>query len=255
MRVSVITVCFNSAATIRDTIESVLAQDYEDIEYIIIDGGSTDQTLQIISEYKHCISKFITEPDRGIYDAMNKGIRLASGDVVGMLNSDDIYISQTAISELMSVMNSSGVDAVYADLIIVDPVRTDKVLRYYSSKHFTIAKFRYGWMPAHPTFFVKRSAYSIAGLFNINFKIAADFDMLLRLLLMHKISHVYYPKCIVRMRAGGVSTSGIHQSILINREIIRSCKFNGVYTNALLLALKIPRKMSEKIGRFFYEFF
>ena len=177
MRVSVITVCFNSAATIRDTIESVLTQDYKDIEYIIIDGGSTDQTLQIISEYKNYISKFITEPDRGIYDAMNKGIRLASGDVVGMLNSDDLYISQTAISELMGAMNSSGADAVYADLIIVDPVRTDKVLRYYSSKHFTVAKFRYGWMPAHPTFFVKKSAYDVAGLFSTVFRIAADFDM------------------------------------------------------------------------------
>ena len=248
MRVSVITVCFNSAATIRDTIESVLAQDYEDIEYIIIDGGSTDQPLQIISEYKHCISKFITEPDRGIYDAMNKGIRLASGDVVGMLNSDDVYTSQTAISELMEAMNSSGADAVYADLIIVDPVRTDKVLRYYSSKHFNIAKFRYGWMPAHPTFFVKKSAYDVAGLFSTAFRIAADFDMLLRLLLIHGIRSVYYPKCVVKMRAGGMSTSGISSIILLNREIVRSCLDNGIYTNIFLVLLKIPRKVMEVIS-------
>lgn len=248
MKVSVITVCFNSAATIRDTIESVLAQDYQDIEYIIVDGGSTDQTLQIISEYKHCISKFITEPDRGIYDAMNKGIRLATGDVIGMLNSDDVYISQTAISELMGAMNSSGADAVYADLIIVDPARTDKVLRYYSSKHFTIAKFRYGWMPAHPTFFVKKSAYDVAGLFSTAFRIAADFDMLLRLLLIHRIRSVYYAKCVVKMRAGGMSTSGISSTILLNREIVQSCLDNGVYTNIFLVLLKIPRKFMEVIS-------
>jgi glycosyltransferase involved in cell wall biosynthesis len=249
MRVSVITVCFNSAATIRDTIESVLTQDYKDIEYIIIDGGSTDQTLQIVSEYKHCISKFITEPDRGIYDAMNKGIRLASGDVVGMLNSDDVYISETAISELMGAMNSSGADAVYADLIIVDPVRTDKVLRYYSSKHFTIAKFRYGWMPAHPTFFVKKSAYDVAGLFSTTFRIAADFDMLLRLLLVHKVSSIYYPKSIVRMRAGGISTSGLINKIKLNLEIIQSCRSNGVHTNTFLIASKLPRKLLEFFKR------
>lgn len=251
MRVSIITVCYNSAATIRDTIESVLSQDYSDIEYVIIDGGSTDGTLSIIDEYKERISCFISEPDKGIYDAMNKGIRHATGDVIGMLNSDDAYTSQTAVSQLMLAMISLGVDAVYADLIIIDPVRTDKVLRYYSSKHFNVAKFRYGWMPAHPTFFVKKSAYDVAGLFNIDFKIAADFDMLLRLLLVHKTTHFYYPKCIVRMRAGGVSTSGIRQSIQINSEIIRSCKLNGVYTNALLLALKIPRKMWEKLVIYF----
>ena len=248
MRVSVITVCFNSAATIRDTIESVLAQDYKDIEYIIIDGGSTDQTLQIISEYKNHISKFITEPDRGIYDAMNKGIRLATGDVIGMLNSDDVYISQTTISELMRAMNLSGADAVYADLIIVDPVRADKVLRYYSSKHFSIAKFRYGWMPAHPTFFVKKYAYEIAGMFSTDFIIAADFDMLLRLLLVHKITSTYYPKCVVKMRSGGMSTSGISNSILLNTEIVQSCLSNGVYTNIFLVLLKIPQKVMEIIA-------
>lgn len=251
MKVSIITVCFNSVATIRDTIESVLGQDYSDIEYVIIDGGSTDGTLDIIDEYKERISCLISEPDKGIYDAMNKGICLATGNVIGMLNSDDTYISHTAISELMTAMITSRADAVYADLIIVDPNKTDKVLRYYSSKHFNIAKFRYGWMPAHPTFFVKKSAYDAAGLFNLDFKIAADFDMLLRMLWVHKTTHFYYSKCIVRMKAGGVSTSGIRQSIQINREIMRSCKLNGFYTNALLLALKIPRKISEKISHFF----
>lgn len=245
MKVSLITVCFNSAATIRETIESVLAQDYIDIEYIIIDGCSTDGTLKIIEEYKGRISKIISEPDHGIYDAMNKGINLASGSIIGMLNSDDVYISRSVISELMEAMSSARADSIYADLIIVDPLKTNKILRYYSSKHFNISKFRYGWMPAHPTFFVKKAAYDSAGLFSTNFKIAADFDMLLRLLLVHKISSIYFPKCIVRMRAGGISTSGLINKFKLNEEIIKSCRANGLRTNILLIASKLPRKLLE----------
>ena len=157
-KVSIITVCFNSAKTIRDTIESVLSQDYPNIEYIVIDGGSSDQTLEIVKEYSDRIAIIVSEKDRGIYDAMNKGIALASGEIVGMLNSDDVYINENAVSELMRKMKDANSDSVFADLVIVDPENLNKVVRYYDSSYFNPNKFRFGWMPAHPTFFVKKSS-------------------------------------------------------------------------------------------------
>ena len=155
-KVSIITVCFNSTKTIRDTIESVISQDYPNIEYIIIDGGSSDETVAIVKEYTDRIAVIVSESDRGIYDAMNKGVALASGDIVGMLNSDDVYMNEHAVSELMKTMQDARTDSVFADLVIVDPIDLGKILRYYDSSYFTPSKFRFGWMPAHPTFFVKK---------------------------------------------------------------------------------------------------
>ena len=159
MKVSIITVCFNSVLTIRDTIESVLSQDYADIEYIIIDGVSSDGTMGIIQEYKDNISTVISEQDYGIYDAMNKGIAAATGEVIGMLNADDFYVDDTVVRQLIECMESESSDTVYADLTIVDPVDTRRTLRHYSSSTFNRARLRYGWMPAHPTFLVKRELY------------------------------------------------------------------------------------------------
>ena len=242
-KVSIITVCFNSAKTIRDTIESVLSQDYPDIEYIVIDGGSNDQTIAIIKEYADRIAVIISESDRGIYDAMNKGIALATGDIVGMLNSDDVYINQHAVSDLMKEMHVSKADSVFADLVIVDPLDLGKVMRYYDSSYFTPNKFRFGWMPAHPTFFVKKYLYDKVGPYSLKYKISADYEMLIRLLWVEKASYAYLKRPMVRMRHGGASTSGLKRNWLLNKEIVKACKANGIYTNLGILAIKIPRKL------------
>lgn len=248
-KVSIITVCFNSAKTIRDTIESVLSQDYPDIEYIVIDGGSSDETLAIIKEYADRIAVIVSEKDRGIYDAMNKGLALATGDVVGMLNSDDIYINKHAVSDLIREMQEKNTDSVYADLVIVDPFDLNKVMRYYDSSYFAPNKFRFGWMPAHPTFFVKKSLYEKVGPYSLDYQISADYEMLIRLLWVEKATYTYLPKPVVRMRYGGASTSGLDRNWLLNKEIVKACKANGIYTNMAILALKIPRKLFSLLNK------
>lgn len=251
-KVSIITVCFNSAKTIRDTIESVLSQDYPHIEYIVIDGDSSDQTLEIVKEYSDRIEIIISEKDRGIYDAMNKGIALASGEIVGMLNSDDVYINENAVSELMKKMGDANSDSVFADLVIVDPENLNKVLRYYDSSYFNPNKFRFGWMPAHPTFFVKKALYDKVGPYSLDYKISADYEMLIRLLWVQKASYTYLQKPVVRMRYGGASTADLSRNLLLNREIVQACRANGIYTNLFLVLLKIPAKLWGLIGRKFF---
>ena len=248
MKVSIITVSFNSAKTIADTIDSVLSQDFPDIEYIIVDGCSTDGTVDIIRQNENRISQWISEKDQGMYDAMNKGIAMATGDVIGILNSDDVYMNAHVISDLMRLMHSQNTEVVFADLILVDSSNQNKVLRYYDSGRFHPNKFKYGWMPAHPTVFVKRELYQRVGKFSTTYQIAADYEMLIRMLAIEKASYAYFPKPVVRMRAGGASTSGISRNWILNQEIIRACKENGIYTNLFMLLLKVPAKLW---GRFF----
>ena len=243
-KVSIITVCFNSETTIRDTLESVLSQDYPNIEYIIIDGGSTDKTLVIIKEYKDRIAQIISEKDRGIYDAMNKGIQLATGEIVGMLNSDDTYINKSAITELIQAMLEAKTDSIFADLIIVDAKKPNQVLRLYDSSQFAPHKFKFGWMPAHPTFFTKKNVYDTVGPYSLNYQISADYEMLVRILWVHKTSYTYFPQVLVKMKSGGTSTSGLSRNLLLNQEIVRACRANGINTNLGMLMLKIPQKLS-----------
>ena len=243
--VSIVTVCFNSGKTIRDTIESVLGQDYRALQYIIVDGGSTDSTLQIIEEYRERIAVVISEPDRGIYDALNKGIRAATGDVVGALNSDDFYADTHVVSELMKAMHDAGAEAVFADMVYVDRFDTARVRRYYNSGSWRPSRFRFGWMPAHPTFFIRREWYTRYGLFSLDYRIAADFELLVRLLYRGRARFAYLPRPVVRMRMGGLSTSGLRHSWLLNREIVRACRANGVWTALPLVLLKIPAKLLE----------
>ena len=243
MKVSIITVSFNSAKTIADTIDSVLSQDFPEIEYIIVDGCSTDGTVDIIRQNENRISQCISEKDQGMYDAMNKGIAMATGDVIGILNSDDVYMNAHVISDLMRLMHSQNTEVVFADLILVDSSNQNKVLRYYDSGRFHPNKFKYGWMPAHPTVFVKRELYQRVGKFSTTYQIAADYEMLIRMLAIEKASYAYYPKPVVRMRSGGASTSGISRNWILNQEIIRACKENGIYTNLFMLLLKVPAKL------------
>ena len=248
MKVSIITVAFNSAKTIEGTIESVLSQDYPDIEYIVVDGGSTDGTIQIIERFQSRISKWISEKDHGMYDAMNKGIAMATGDVIGILNSDDVYMNSHVISDLMALMQAKKVQVVFADLILVDQNDDNKILRYYDSDHFHPNKFQYGWMPAHPTVFVKRELYEAVGPFSTSYQIAADYEMLIRILAIQRARYAYLPKPVVRMRSGGASTAGLSRNWILNKEIVRACRENGIYSNLAMLLLKIPAKLWGRLG-------
>ena len=202
--ISIVTISYNSSKTIRDTIDSVLCQDYDNIEYIIIDGKSTDDTIEIVKSYGDKISYFISEEDDGLYDAMNKGIRAATGDVVGIINSDDFYYTDHVVSDVAEVFIFNDVDSVYGDLLYVDTVDADSIRRYWKSGNFNIKKMRKGWAIPHPTFFVKKEIYNKFGLYSIRLKNASDYEMALRLLYKNKISVIYLPKIMVKMRIGGI---------------------------------------------------
>lgn len=243
--VTVITVAFNSVATIEDTIASVIEQSYSNIEYLIIDGGSTDGTLDIIKKYEGKIDYWVSEKDSGIYDAMNKGISLATGDYIGMLNSDDFFSDVSAMDKIVSGALSSNADAVFSCLDIVDPSNLDRILRKYRISRFSSFMLRIGVMPPHPTFYCRKSCYDMAGGYRTDFRIAADFEMLVRLFIKEKITWHFIDKVTVKMRSGGVSSSGIKSSWVVNREIIRACSVNGLYTNIFILALKAPVRLRE----------
>ena len=248
MTVSIITVCYNSAATIEDTITSVLSQDYKNIEYIVIDGGSSDATLDIINKYREQISIVISEPDKGIYDAMNKGIKNATGNIVGILNSDDFYETKDVISEIVNNFDIDT-DIVFGNLIFVKPENIKKITRFYSLPHFKAWKLRFGWMPPHPATFIKKSVYDKYGLYKINYKISADYEVFVRFLLVNKVNFKHINKILVRMRDGGVSTSGLRSSLTLNKEIVKACEENGIYTNIFILMSKLPFKLLELLKR------
>lgn len=251
MKVSIITVTYNSAATLPDTIQSIKEQDYLDLEYIIIDGGSEDRTLDIIKNNSGVISKWISEPDEGLYDAMNKGIKMATGDIVGIINSDDFYHRSDSISKIVEAIQLSGKDSVYADVEFVDPSNLEKTVRYYSSKRFTLNKFKKGIMPAHPTFFTYRENFKKYGYYKTNYKITADFELLVRFLYKNKLSSFYLPIPLMKMRTGGLSTKSWKSNIIINQEDLRACKENGLKTNYFWLYSRYFKKLLEFFPRLF----
>ena len=218
IKISIITVAYNSGATIRDTIESILLQDYKNIEYIIIDGSSEDNTKEIIKEYKNNIDVFISEPDNGIYDAMNKGIRVATGDVIGILNSDDFYPNRFILRNVAMYFEKENCDAVYGDLVYVDANNTSKVKRYWKSGQYNTKKIKNGWMLPHPTFFVKSVLYNRFGLYDTALSKASDYDMIVRLLYKHNILAKYIPMILVNMRLGGASNVSLLARLKANRE-------------------------------------
>jgi glycosyltransferase involved in cell wall biosynthesis len=233
----------NNKQTIKDAIDSVINQSYKNIEYIIIDGASTDGTIEVIKEYKNKVTKFISEKDDGLYDAMNKGIRLATGDIVGILNSDDFYKDNFVIEKIMNIFKKESIDSMFADLIYVRAENLDKTIRYFDSSKFKPSRFAYGFMPAHPTFFVKREVYEKYGLFRTDLKISADFDILVRFLYTHKITYRYLQEVLVKMRVGGVSTGGFRSKLLLNREVLQVCADNNIKTNLFKILLKYPHKI------------
>lgn len=250
MKFSLITVTFNSEATLRDTLQTVLAQSYPDIEYIVVDGASKDGTVSIIKEVGPRFDgrmHWISEPDKGLYDAMNKGIRMATGDVVGIINSDDFYHRTDVIEQVVKAFQDKEVQAVYGDVRFVNPDNLDKTVRYYSSKNFSIGRFRYGFMPAHPTFFTYRKYFDEFGYYKTDYKIAADYELLIRFLYVHRLKAKYLPLDFMKMRTGGASTASVKSNILLNKEIVRACKENGIWTCMPLLFLKYFIKVFELV--------
>lgn len=251
MKISIITATYNSAKTVEDTIKSVLGQTFQDWEHIIVDGKSKDNTLDIVERYRNLYNgrlKVISEKDKGIYDAMNKGIALATGDVVGILNSDDFYTSSDILQQVSIALDNSDLDAVYGDIHYVDENDTTKLIRYYSSAHFRPWKMCMGFIPAHPSFYCRRSVYEKFGGFNLEIKIAADFENLLRLIYINKIKTKYLPLDFVTMRYGGASSSGFKSHKQTLKDHIKAYKINGVKKGLIFDYLRYPYKLLE-LGR------
>lgn len=247
MNISIITATYNAATTIAECFRSVASQ-IVPVEHIIIDGASTDNTLEIVQKLSPQV-RVISEPDKGIYDAMNKGIALATGDIIGILNADDFYVNSQVLEKVIALFQKSGADAIFADLVYVRPDNLDKVVRYYSGANFTPDMFAWGWMPPHPTFFVRREVYERFGLFRTDYHIAADFELTARFLTRHRVSYAYLPEVIVVMRTGGVSTRNLRSNLILNREILRACAENNIPTNMLKVYSKYFRKVTQLFVR------
>lgn len=248
MTISLITATYNSEATIADTLKSVLAQTYKDIEYWIIDGCSKDGTMDILRHYEPMFGgklHIVSEPDRGIYDAMNKGIARATGDVVGLLNSDDYYTSNDALATIARFFSHNDADAIYGDIHFVNDSNPEKCVRYYSSALFRPWLLRFGFMPAHPSFYVRREVYQKYGTYSLDYKIASDYDLMVRLLYKHRIKATYIKKDFVTMRTGGISTKSVKNRLLISREDVKACRRNGLYTNIAFISVKYLYKVFE----------
>jgi glycosyltransferase involved in cell wall biosynthesis len=245
LKISIITVTYNSGSTLEQTILSVVNQTYKDIEYIIVDGKSTDDTLKIVEKYKNKISKILSEKDKGLYDALNKGIEMATGDVVGILHSDDFYIDSSVIQKYADTFLKNNSDAVYSDLYYVDKTNTDKIIRKWKSGEYTSRSFINGWMPPHPTFFVKKEIYQKFGKFNTEFKSAADYELMLRFIHKNKIHISYLPKYTVKMRVGGKSNVTIQNRVNANLEDRRAWEVNGLKPRFYTLYLKPFRKILQ----------
>ena len=244
MKISIITATYNSASTVRDTLDCIRQQDHQEIEHIIIDGGSGDNTLELVSGYPH-VARVVSEKDRGIYDAMNKGIRLATGNVIGILNSDDVYTNPFVLSSVARAFEDPAVMTVYADLQYVQADNPDQVIRTWRSGRFKRRNFYYGWMPPHPTFFVRKEVYEKGGLFNPDLRSAADYELMLRILLKMEMPACYLPQVIVRMRAGGMSNANLGNRLRANKEDRLAWKLNDLKPYFFTLYLKPLRKIHQ----------
>lgn len=249
LKVSIITVCLNNADTIEDTIQSVQAQTYPNIEYIIVDGASTDGTLAIIEKYKNRISKFISEKDEGIYFAINKGIKMASGDIIGLLHGDDFYPNKEVIEKVDGTFEKSGADCVYGDLQFVDRTNPEKVTRNWIAGQYKEDAFRKGWMPPHPTFFIKKDCIEKFGIYNTSLYLASDYEFMLRMIHKHRIKIQYIPEVLVKMKRGGASNVSILNRIKNNLEDRKAWKINNLKPSVFTLFIKPLSKIGQFISR------
>lgn len=247
--VSVVTVTHNAAATIEQTMRSVGEQDYRSIEHIVIDGASTDETLEIVARHAGPSVRIISEPDHGIYDAMNKGIRLSTGQVIGFLNADDVYAYPHVVADVVAAMQRDRVDAVFGDAEFFRADRPAQPVRRYNSARFSPKRIAWGWMPAHPAMFLRREVFERYGPFRTDYRIAGDFEFIARAFWPGKLRYRHLPEVLVRMRTGGVSTGGWRNTILLNREVLRACRENGIPTNLFKILSKYPAKFAEFLQR------
>ena len=245
MKISVITVCYDSAKTIGHTLRSVREQKHGDIEHIIVDGGSKDNTLEVVAAEGPHVAKLVSERDNGIYDAMNKGIRLATGEVVVFLNADDFYKDVNVLARVVAVMQAEQLDAVYGDVEFFRSGQQDSVARRYNSGRFTANRLGWGWMPAHPALFVRRALFERYGAFRTDYRIAGDFEFVARVFQHADLRHRHLPEVLVRMQMGGVSTSGWRATLQVNREMMRACRANAIQTNWLKMLVRYPLKALE----------
>lgn len=245
LKISIITACYNSADTIEDTIRSVVYQSHPDIEYIIVDGLSTDNTMAIVEKYQDRIATVVSEKDEGIFDAFNKGIALATGDIVGIINSDDFYTNDQVITQVARAFEQEKADVVYGDLLYVDWNKPDKNLRYWRSRPYKKSLFKYGWMPPHPTFFVRRKLYEQYGNFNTWMKISNDYEIILRFLYKHDAPAYYLPETLIKMRAGGNSNGSLRKRYIANMEDRASWRINGLKMPFFAMYLKPLRKLGQ----------
>lgn len=249
MKVSIITSCFNREATIAQAIESVLAQDYPNIEYIVVDGASNDNSLTIINRYKNKISKIISEPDKGMYEAINKGLRVATGDIIGLVHSDDFLYATNTISRMVAAFERTDADFVYGNGLFVNPENTNKVIRNWMGGSYSKWKVKHGWLPLHPTCYIKKSCIDRLGMYNESYKIAADSDFLVRYLYEADLKVYYLNEYIVRMRMGGLSTDSKRRKMMWEEDIrmYRSHGFNPTLTKLQKMAWKVPQFITAKL--------
>jgi glycosyltransferase involved in cell wall biosynthesis len=249
MRVSVITACYNSVATIADAIDSVARQTHAEVEHIVVDGGSTDGTLDVVAARRGRIAQIISGPDKGIYDALNKGIAASSGDIVAFLHSDDVYASTDVIRTVVEQWSNASLEALYGDAAFVKADNLERVVRVYSSARFRPSRIAWGWMPAHPALFLSRNIYERFGLFKVDYAIAGDFEFVARIFAKPGFRYAYLPEVLVKMRMGGSSTGGWRSTLVLNKEVLRACRENGINTNYLKILSKYPAKALEFFRR------
>ena len=245
LKISVVTVVFNRRDTIEDTLRSVACQRYGNVEHVVVDGGSCDGTLEVLNAHRAQIDVLVSESDHGIYDAMNKGVRLASGDVVAFLNADDVYAHDEVIACVAKRMQSENLDALLGDAAFVQPDEPARRVRRYDSSRFSPKRIAWGWMPAHPAIFLRREVFERVGAFRTDYRIAGDFEFIARAFWPDNLRYQHLPEVLVKMRTGGISTSGWRNTLLLNREVLRACRENGIPTNLFKVLSKYPAKLLE----------
>lgn len=254
MTISIITATFNSEKTLRDTFDSILGQTYHDIESIIVDGASKDGTIDIIREYEPRFNgrmKWVSEPDRGIYDAMNKGIQMATGDVVGILNSDDFYYDEHVVEDIANAFTQNDIDCVYGNLVFVDVKDRNAVIRVWKGSQHQFGAFQRGWHPAHPTFYARRVCFEKYGAFNLDYAVSADFELMLRFIEKEQIKNAYLDRYFVKMRWGGESTGTLNNIVKGNRNILKAFRDNGLKPSRFYLIRRLVPKAWNMIKQKF----
>ena len=250
MKVSIITISLNSEKTIEKTINSVISQDHKNIEYIIIDGGSKDNTLEIVNKYKSSITKIISEKDKGIYDGINKGIQIATGDIISLIHSNDIFVDTNVISKIANIFkNNTDFDIILANLAFKKNLDEERITRYYSAKNFKPWMLRIGFSPPHSSAFFKSEVFKQVGLYQTNFKIAGDFEYFVRCFLKYKLKFNYLDECLVYMSTGGTSGKNMLSYLISSKEINQSLKSNKIYSNIFFTLLRFPIKLIQFIFR------